>query len=231
MPVFHKRKRKNDEKYGLWGILTTALVIAMIASALGLFFVEQDSDETMRSASTVHSTNRIGLYVGHHHNDTARGVVCADGLTEREINGAVADQLRAELLAQGYAVDMFYDKGAKLNGYRADLLISIHVYGCMNDIDSGYRSINISDDSALDRCMREYEAATSLERLENPAYTNDYTRFYQTAESTPVMTIELGMLEADRYLLTQQQDRVVSGLANTINCFSPVQLESDDTTG
>lgn len=231
MPVFHKRKRKNDEKYSLWSTLIAGLLIALLVAGLGLFVVEEDSDTPLSSASTVNSTNQIGLFVGHHHNDTARGVVCRDGLNEREIIGSVADQLQAELLEQGYAVDMIYEIDAELAGYRADLLVAIHVYGCMDDIESGYRWINVNEDNTLERCMSEYEAATSLERLDNPAYTSEYSRFYQTAESTPVMTIELGMLEADRYLLTQQQDLVVNGLANTINCFSPLNLESLNTTG
>lgn len=226
MPVFQKRKRKNDETYSLWGTLFSAIVIAMVAAAFGLFFVEQDSPTPLSSASAnLDQTNRIGLFVGHHSYETDHGAICADGLTERDINAQIADQLYADLTAQGYTVDMFYDFSNELNGYRADLLLALHVYGCMDNLEGGYRHVNLNDSSALNTCLNEYEEATSLERRYDAEYTNRYYRFQQTAETTPVLTIEMGMLEADRYLLTQQQDIVVTGLANTINCFSPLQAE------
>lgn len=228
MPVFQKRKRKNDEKYNLWSTLISAILMALIVVGLGFFAVQEESESSALSAeSAATQTNRIGLFIGHHYNETDLGAVCADGLNERDINTSTAAALKAELESQGYTVDTFTDYGGELNGYRADLLLSLHVYGCMDDLPSGYRISNVNDSQALNSCLTEYEAATGLERQYDASYMSLYPRFTETAQSTTVLVIETGMLEADRYLLTQEQDKVVEGLANTVNCYSPLQQDND----
>lgn len=228
MPVFQKRKRKNDEKLHLWSTLISVVLMTLIVVGLGLFVTQEETEPSTLSANTnLEPTNRIGLFIGHHYNDDALGAVCDDGLTERSINASVAAGLKAELESQGYTVDTFTDYNGALNGYRADLLLVLHVYGCMDDLPSGYRISNVNDSQALNTCLTEYEDATGLERQYDASYMGLYPRFSETAQSTPVLVIETGMLEADRYLLTQEQYKVVDGLANTVNCFSPLQTDND----
>lgn len=220
MPFFEKRKRKNDENRSIWAMLIPILTMALIGAGLALFTV---GDITESAESSVSQINRIGLFVGHHQSDTDRGAVCADGLTERSINGSVANSLVADLTEQGYTVDLFYDFDSALSGYRADLLLVLHTRECIEDSLSGYRVINVNNPETLDQCLSAYETATDLERLVNPSYMQWYSQFNTIAESTPVLLIEMGMLEADRELLTTEQHRVVEGLANTLTCFSPLQ--------
>ena len=84
---------------------------------------------------------------------TIYGAVCADGLTERTINEDVANALAEDLATKGYMIDIFTDYGGEVNGYRADLLLVIHVRGCTEDGPSGYRVINANDVSTLNQCL------------------------------------------------------------------------------
>jgi hypothetical protein len=220
MPFFEKRKRKNDENRSIWAMLMPILALALIGAGLALFTV---GDMTKSAESSVNQTNRIGLFVGHHATEFERGAVCNDGLTERSINGNVADSLVADLTEQGYTVDLFYDFDSALRGYRADLLLVLHTRECIEDSLSGYRVINANNLDTLGQCLSAYETATDLEHLVNPSYMQWYSQFTTIAESTPVLLIEMGMLEADRELLTTESYRVVEGLANTLTCFSPLQ--------
>ena len=73
-------------------------------------------------------SNKIGIVVGHRGNDS--GAVCANGLTEVEVNSNVAAFVQKKLSKMGYEVELLDEFDPRLAGYRAALLISIHADSC-----------------------------------------------------------------------------------------------------
>src|SRR5690606_34394711 len=69
---------------------------------------------------------RIGIVSGHRGPENDPGAVCDDGLTEREINFAVAQLVVRSLREQGYSVDLLDEFDPRLTTYQAAALVSIH---------------------------------------------------------------------------------------------------------
>lgn len=171
---------------------------------------------------------RVGIVAGHWGYDS--GAVCADGLTEQQITLDIALRAKRLLEARRLQVDLLQEFDARLNGYAADALVSLHVDSCeyINDIATGFkvaRSVASYTPEAEDRlvnCLVEsYGAATGLGYHENsitPDMTSYHT-FSEVAPDTPAAIIELGFLYLDRYFLTGQPDRAASGIADGIACF------------
>lgn len=218
MPMIEKRKRKNDEIRKTPILLTFILMMVVLG---GFAFVLMSQND---SAQASINPNHIGIFVPHQFSDTDLGAVCSDGLSEQDITYNVAEELTQELASRGYSIERFFYY-REVQDHRGDLFISLHVYGCFDDLPSGYRVAHIEDKPILDDCLSEYEQATGLDRLPHDDYLDGYYRFYDVAESSTVLTIEMGMLEADRNLLTNEVNKVVEGLANTITCISPFQIE------
>lgn len=228
MPFFEKRKRKNDENSTILGLLTPILALILIGAGLGLFMVDESAEATANANVTANQINRIGIMLGHHQSNSDFGAVCSDGLNERAIVEDVAQSLTVDLTKQGYVVDKFYDYGSTLNGYRADLLLVLHTGECIEGSSlSGYRFMNEDNVQVLEQCLSEYESATGLESLPHVSYMQWYPEFTTIAEMTPVMLIEMGMPNADHTLLSTESYKVVKGLANTLNCFSPLQGQAE----
>jgi len=224
MPFFEKRKRKNDEKSSILGFFLPILSLMLIGAGLGLFMFDESTDATATANVSAEQTNRIGIVLGHHQSDYDLGAVCSDGLNERAIVEDVAQSLSANLTAQGYVVDKFYDYDRTLNGYRADLLLVLHTGECHEgSLLSGYRFMNDDSTPAFEDCLVNYELATGLENLPQASYMQWYPEYTTIAETTPVMLMEMGMPNADHALLSTESYKVVDGLANTLNCFSPLQ--------
>lgn len=170
----------------------------------------------------------VGIVAGHWGNDS--GSVCADGLTEQEVNLDIARRVMALLEARSYRVDLLQEFDSRLAGYQADALVSIHADSCdyINDIATGFkvaRSVASYEPETEDRlvnCIREeYETATGLGFHEN-SITPDMTSYHNFSEvtpDTPAVIVETGFLYLDRGTLTGQAYRVASGVANGIMCF------------
>lgn len=172
----------------------------------------------------------VGLVAGHWGYDS--GAVCPDGLTEVEINLAVAQLVKTLLEDQGYAVDLLEEFDAALEGYRADALVSIHADSCNVPEASGFKVASVlhsalpEEEDHLVKCLREeYQAATGLSFHEHSITYDmrEYHAFYEIAPRTPAAIIETGFMAADRRVLLEQQDKVAQGIANGIVSF----LETD----
>lgn len=174
---------------------------------------------------------KIGLVVGHWGYDS--GAVCPDGLTEVEINLAIAQSVKALLEGQGYAVDLLEEFDAALEGYLADALVSIHADSCDVPTASGFKVANVlhstlPEEDRLVKCLREeYQAATGLP-FHQHSITYDmreYHAFYEISSQTPAAIIETGFMAADRHVLLDQQDKVAQGIANGIVRFLETESE------
>jgi N-acetylmuramoyl-L-alanine amidase len=178
------------------------------------------------SRPTVAVPKLVGIVSGHRGSDS--GAVCPDGLTEAEINFAVAQRVVALLERMGYKVELLDEYDDQLEGYQADALVSIHADSCNVPGASGFkvaRVINSAVPEVEDRlveCLREeYAAATGLFHHVNSITFDmrEYHAFNEIAPETPGAIIEMGFMGDDRYLLLFQQDRIARGIVEGIICF------------
>ncbi|MEJ5199653.1 MAG: N-acetylmuramoyl-L-alanine amidase, partial [Anaerolineae bacterium] len=84
---------------------------------------------------------QIGIVAGHSGNDA--GAVCPDGLTEAQVNMAVAEAVVRELRARGATVDLLAEFDERLPGYRGDAFVSIHADSCAVEL-SGYKVASLA---------------------------------------------------------------------------------------
>jgi len=166
---------------------------------------------------------RVGLIAGHRGNDS--GTVCADGLTETEVNQKVAEMVAASLRKQDLRVEVLDEFDPKLDGYEANAFVSIHADSCSVDM-TGFKVASAENGSEsskqLEECLwTRYEAETGLPRHPETITTNmtQYHAWHKIAETTPAAIIEIGFLNGDRAFLTKHTDRVAAGIVKGIDCF------------
>lgn len=179
---------------------------------------------------------RVGVVAGHSgqpQDDTFSmdpGAVCDDGLTELEINEAVARRVVVALQQEGYSVELLNEFDPVLQDYRANALVSIHTNDCQDygDAGTGYnvaaassRQTTRGDDERLRDCIiAQYGATTGLPRHEG--ITVDMTEYHTFAEvspDTPTAIIEIGFMRNNRAILTQNPDLIAQGVTNGVLCF------------
>jgi len=169
---------------------------------------------------------KVGIVAGHWESDV--GAVCPDGLSEVEINLAVAKQVVDSLSRAGYEAEMLAEFSPELHGYEADALISIHTDSCSVPEASGFKVARVSsslvpelEDRLVLSLIEKYQEATGLPFHENSITYDmtEYHAFYEIAAETPAAIIEIGFMDADRRLLTRRQDLVAKGIVNGIKKF------------
>lgn len=167
---------------------------------------------------------RIGIISGHKGNDS--GAVCADGLTEAEVNENIAVRVVSALQTRGVAADLLGEFDPRLDGYVATALVSIHADSCdyINDMATGFKisGSSFTDSSSLSICVEEaYRQATQMSYHANtitPDMT-EYQAFRRISPGVPAIIIEVGFMNLDRPMLTEQPDRVAGGITNGLWCF------------
>ncbi len=169
---------------------------------------------------------RVGLVAGHAGYDP--GAVCLDGVSEADVNKAIAQEVEILLRRKGYQVDLLEEYDERLDGYRADALVSIHADSCEVPGASGFKVARVTDSAipeAEDRlvaCLYQaYQAATGLPRHPSSITDNmtNYHAFREIDRYTPGAIIEAGFLLEDRDLLVDQPKLVARGIANGVMCF------------
>ena len=176
---------------------------------------------------------RVGIVAGHSGNDS--GAVCTDAngqtdLTEADVNMAIAQIVKANLVAAGFQVDLLNEFDTRLNGYRAVALISIHNDSCqyVNDEATGFKIASSMETRDVNRAQRltacmvdRYQTTTGL-TFHAGSITNDMTQYHAFSEIDPntiTAIIETGFLYLDREILTQETGRVAEGVTKGILCF------------
>jgi len=188
---------------------------------------QSDDQSTDQSTAVPH----IGIVAGHWGSDT--GATCPDGLTEVDINLDVAQRVVYILQALGYQADLLAEFDPRLEGYQADVLISIHADSCeafpnANPPASGFKVASVEDslmpeeEERLVACLAQCYAARTGMYFHANSITYDMTRyhtFYEIGNQTPGAIIETGFMLNDRRLLTQRADLVAQGIVDGIVCF------------
>jgi N-acetylmuramoyl-L-alanine amidase len=169
---------------------------------------------------------RIGIVAGHWQSDS--GAVCPDGLQEVSINLDVASSVVAILQSEmGYQAELMPEFSDRLQGYKADVFVSIHTDAC-NVEASGFKVARVDasaipeEEDRLVACIiREYGEVTGLAFHAN-SITFDMTVYHAFNEidpQTPGAIIELGFMGADREILTEGAYDLARGVAQGIVCF------------
>ncbi len=168
----------------------------------------------------------VGIIAGHTGSDS--GAVCDDGLQEVDINSDVARRVVALLAARGWEVEQLEEFDARLQGFQADALLSIHSDSCNVEGRSGFKMARAEssyipdpEDRLVDCVSRYYAEATGL-AFDPYTITYDmrrYHAYYEIDPNTPAAIIELGFMLDDRELLTQRPNVVAQGIANGLVCF------------
>jgi N-acetylmuramoyl-L-alanine amidase len=171
---------------------------------------------------------RVGIVAGHWGNDP--GAVCADGLTEAQVNLNIATLVKQGLVDNGFDVDLLEEFDPLLSQYQALALVSIHADSCeyVNDQATGYKvaaalgTANADKATRLTACIRSrYSQYTSLP-YHGTSITPDMTSYHAFDEihsDTPAAIIETGFLNLDRQILTQEPDRIADAITQGILCY------------
>ncbi len=174
---------------------------------------------------------RIGIVAGHWGHDT--GAMCPDGLMEVDINLDIAQQVVDLLQSLGYQADLLAEYDPRLEGYRADALVSIHADSCQDFPNatppaSGFKVASVEDSMVPDiekllvSCLAQCYAARTNMYFHANSITYDmiyYHNFYEIDDQTPGAIIETGFMQKDRAVLTEQTDLVTQGIVEGIVCF------------
>jgi len=230
------RRKQANSGPGQW-----LLAILVLAGVFMLFRLSIDISEngagdgvwTFLSGLMGSGKVRIGIVAGHWQHDS--GAVCPDGLEEVTINLDVAERATGLLRRAGYQVDLLAEFDPLLEGYEADVFLSIHADSCVEGV-SGFKVARLPDsqvaeeaDRLVEALYREYAAVTHLEpHLHTVTYDmREYHAFREISATTPGAIIEIGFMGDDRDLLTRRADLVARGISRSIISFLREERELD----
>lgn len=246
---------RQTRRVGILGGVVRALLVVSFASALMAtilsWFTSPEflQPEMRRNLSVALYTERptptptvaptpnwahtIGIVSGHRGPGQFAaydpGAVCEDGLTENEINFAVASEVVVELRKRGYSVLLLDEFDTRLNDFQAAALISIHSNTCRDfgEVVSGFLVAKAAakpsggPDDQLANCVgMKYAEITGMAwRPGATIHMTDYHSFREIHPLTPGAILELGFMRADREMLVNQRSLLARGITEGILCF------------
>jgi N-acetylmuramoyl-L-alanine amidase len=207
------------------GLFTNSLIDTITTS---LQPAEEGSTVPGVPSPTPQPKPKIGIVAGHWGNDS--GAVCADNLTEAQVNLNVATMVKQTLTNEGFEVDLLQEFDEKLPGYEALALVSIHADSCdyVNDLATGFKVAaalgngNVDRASRLTSCVKDRYASSTNLPYHATSITPDMTSYHAFDEihhETPAVIIEIGFLNLDRQILTQNPGLVADGISQGILCY------------
>jgi N-acetylmuramoyl-L-alanine amidase len=249
MPQTQKSKRKKKNRTGTTGrrrqilylvmaIVLFALVIWMVVDLLGPkeppviripqppSLVAAVDTKTVDQPASDPNREVVGIVAGHKGYDP--GAVCDDGLTEAEVNYAVAVEVVDLLQRKGIEADLLNEYDDRLTDYQARALVSIHADSCNIPGATGFKVARVTnsaipeaEDTLVECINQEYATQTGLP-LHPASITDNMTNYHAFNEidpSTPGAIIETGFLLDDRFILESRPKVVARGVAAGIICF------------
>lgn len=193
--------------------------------------LQQTTPPSNLPTATSRPKQHIGIVAGHSGNDP--GAVCPQelgGYREVDINLTIANLTREDLIDEGFEVDLLAEFDPRLTGYRALALISIHADSCdyINEEATGYKiaaamsTFYPEQADRLTSCIRNRYAEITGLPFHPGSVTNDMTSYHAFSEihnETPAAIIEVGFMNLDRKILTQQPELLARGIASGILCY------------
>ncbi|MFQ5409594.1 MAG: N-acetylmuramoyl-L-alanine amidase [Anaerolineales bacterium] len=214
--------------YSLW--TPASIIPGGAARGIALALATEVGPATTAVPPTATSEPRpvVGIVSGHLGNDA--GAVCPDGLTEADINLEVANRVQANLEQAGFQVDLLNEFDARLSGYRARALVSVHADSCdyINDVATGYKvtgslESRVPEESTrLAACLIDRYGERTQMDYHAGSITFDMTYYHayrEIAPETPAAIIEVGFLNLDREMLVNHPDQVAQGITDGILCY------------
>ncbi len=239
-----EKAASNKERMSTMRILQSTLGVAFVVATIFTLWTPNQSTQPETGAinilrlptgvpasaptPSVDVRTHIGLVAGHWGNDS--GAVCADGLTEVEVNITIASLAREYLIKLGYQVDLLEEFDVRLTDYRAAALVSIHADSCafINNQATGFKvttalaTLVPEESSRLTACIRQrYQTKTGLP-LHSTSITKDmssYHAFDEINALTPAAIIETGFLNLDRQILVESPQLIAQGIVDGILCY------------
>lgn len=239
-----EKKKDNGNRFSIlnavWSIVSVALITATLFSLWTpanlfsnqslerLFQAWQADDLPAYPTATAVPAPRIAIVAGHYGNDS--GAECEDGLTEMQVNLAIATRVQQMLIDKGYQVDLLEEFDERLSGYQGLALVSIHNDTCayLGPEFTGFKVAAAASSAYPERATRllecmvtRYEQTTGLP-FHASTITNDMTSYHSFNEintNTTAAIIETGFLNVDREILTKQPELIAEGVANGILCY------------
>jgi len=239
-----KQPEKPSSRFSIWNTLWSTISVAVIVATLftlwtpANLFSNQMLDRLFQAwqadtlptypTPTAQPAPRIGIVAGHYGNDS--GAVCDDGLTEMQVNLAIATRVQQKLVDAGYQVDLLEEFDDRLAGYRGLALISIHNDTCkyLGPDFSGFKVAAAASSAYPEKATRlrecmitRYETKTTL-AFHPSTITTDMTSYHSFSEihtDTTAAIIETGFLNADREILTKQPELIAQGIVDGILCY------------
>lgn len=250
-PIETVKQRKSGQSFSTWQGLSTVLTAGVIVATLltvwmpGSLMPGSLEEKVLNPTAPVQEDapaeqapiiampanfpkNKIGIVVGHLGSDT--GAVCADGLTEVEVNSNVGTFVQQLLIEEGFEVELLNEFDERLSDYQAGLLLSIHADSCeyINDSATGFKvtgalsQTNQANSDRLVACLSGYYAKVTGLKYHYQSVTTDMTYYHAFNEINPYTTagiIEVGFLNLDRGILTSKPELIAKGIVEGILCF------------
>jgi N-acetylmuramoyl-L-alanine amidase len=185
---------------------------------------------------------RIGIQVGHLDTDkvpaelgtriTFQTGTSWDGVDEVDVNMDIAQRMKAQLVARGYAVDILPTTVPA--GYLADVFIALHADGDETGEISGFKLAHGSrrgpyEDKLMNLVRDEYARETGLDydaehvtRAMTAYYAFNWGRYQHAAAAhTPAVILEMGYLSNghDRDLMVNRADDVATAIVSGVQRF------------
>jgi N-acetylmuramoyl-L-alanine amidase len=214
----------------LLATLFVAFSPRMFAGDFGSFISDLLTPQTSGGPAvpTTQMQIHIGIVAGHWGNDA--GAVCPDGVTEQDVNLAIASLVQQKLTARGFQVDLMQEFDPRLSDYTAAVLVSIHNDTCdyVDENATGFKvaaAVSTHDQNSANRltsCLRDrYSTITGLPFRPGNITRDmtDYHAFQEINTATTAAIIETGFLNKDYELLTKHPDIVSDGVVAGILCF------------
>jgi N-acetylmuramoyl-L-alanine amidase len=206
------------------------LMPSNLAAQIGDWFRgEQGTQGQVFPTPTPRPRPRIGIIAGHSGFEDP-GAVCQDGLTEATVNLDVATRVKEKLTSAGFDVDLLEEFDDRLDGYVGLALVSIHADTCdfIDDNATGFKvAASSSTDSPekagrLAACLSSRYAEVTGLRFHPGSVSSHMTGYHAFDEISPQTTaaiIEIGFLNLDRQILTQQPDLLAEGVSQGVLCY------------
>ncbi len=174
-------------------------------------------------------SKRVGIVIGHR--DYNEGFSCGGEMTELAVNTTVATYLQELLKEAGYEVVLLSEFDLALSGFEANALISIHTDTCdyINDSATGFKvagAMAQKDQEPAERlasCIADRYAQVTKMQYHYQSVTNDMTYLHAFSEinpHTPAAVIELGYLNLDQNILSQQPKLLAEGIYEGLRCYT-----------
>lgn len=202
----------------------------LAAQIADLFKGNQSETGSSFPTATPRPRPAIGIVAGHSGGEDPGAVCNGSGLTEVSVNLDVATRVKEKLTAAGFDVDLLEEFDDRLADYQGLALVSIHADTCafIDDNATGFKvaaalgNENPERGQRLADCLSSRYAEVTGLRFHSGSVSSHMTSYHAFDEINPTTAaaiMEVGFMNLDRSMLTQQPDVLAEGVAQGVLCY------------